>query len=462
MKSLTIIIAALVGTLILNGPIQSYADPQLDTLVNIATHARDSLNISISQIPNVSNKIASLYKQGSSETDALTQAANKQDIVSAKQHFLSAMNFFKTTNDAINSFNATEVNDQQRIDVIQLQSEITRLEKVTETLQTIAITNHVDFNFTQLNTSIQNAKQALDAGNITTASKLIDSANQLIVDAHQSLSETAQQMTTNRAKDFTEKQIERYDKINDLNTTENPVIQQTSNVTISNTNSNLTSTENPAEMIAKLRKLVSEGNVDEALKVIKSLDAYQKMTLKNNTNQIKSQTSVNEQNNTETNSFPIANSSNITTMNSQIVNTSNTTTGQTIKTDSFHSKNSNFSFTNPSNITKTIPLVVHHSNMTTSNFVKPDSFNNNTSQQKNDKRFNKPDFFNNSNSSQSNNDRKINFFRDSNFTQQVKDNKTESQIISQGSLDSGQQDKTHVQKNHEKTPQPKNEKRNHD
>src|SRR5579872_6683900 len=95
MKSLTIIIAALVGTLILNGPIQSYADPQLDTLVNIATQARDSLNISISQIPNIPDKITSLYKQGSNETDALTQAANKQDIALAKQHFLSAMNFFK-------------------------------------------------------------------------------------------------------------------------------------------------------------------------------------------------------------------------------------------------------------------------------------------------------------------------------------------------------------------------------
>ena len=462
MKSLTIIIAALVGTLILNGPIQSYADPQLDTLVNIDTQARDSLNISISQIPNVPDKITSLYKQGSNETDALTQAANKQDIASAKQHFLSAMNFFKTTNDAINSFNATEVNDQQRVAVMQLQSEITRLEKITETLQTIAITNHVDFNFTQLNTSIQNAKQALDAGNITTASKLIDSANQLIVDAHQSLSETAQQMTTNRAKDFTEKQIERYDKINDLNATENPVIQQTSNVTMSNTSSNLTSTENPGEMIAKLKKLVSEGNVDEALKVIKSLDAYQKKTLKNNTSQMKSQTSVNEQNNTETNSTPITNSSNTTTMNSQITNTSNTTTANSVKMNSFHNEDSNFLLTNPSNITKTIPLIVHHSNITASNFVKPDSFNNNTSQQENDKRHNKPDFFNNSNSSQSNNNGKINFFPDSNFNQQGKDNKTESQVISQGSFDSGQQDKTHGQKNHEKTPQPKNEKRNHD
>ncbi|HEX5456942.1 MAG TPA: hypothetical protein VFX64_00990 [Candidatus Nitrosotalea sp.] len=445
MKSLTIIIAALVGTLILNGPIQSYADPQLDTLVNIATQARNSLNISISQIPNVSDKITSLYEQGSSETDALTQAANKQDIASAKQHFLSAMNFFKTTNDEINSLNATEVNDQQRVNIIQLQSEITRLEKITETLQTIAITNHIDFNFTQLDTSIQKAKQDLDAGNIGDASKLIDSANQLIVDAHHSLSETAQQMTTDRAKDFTEKQIERYDKIGDLNTTNSTML--TSNVTVAKTGSNLTSAENPGEMIAKLRKLVSEGNVDEALKIIKSLDAYQKETLKNNESQTESQSSINIQNNTvvSPNSNSTTISSNVTTINSPINNTSNTTTASSVKMNSFHRENSNSSFTNPSNITKTIPLITPHPNIARDNFVKTNSSNNN-------------------NSTQSNNDRKTDKTSSfhGNLNQQNKDNNTTSQMISPKSLDSGQQDKTHEQQNHEKILNKQNkEKRNH-
>ncbi len=408
MKSLTIIIMALVGTLILNGPIQSYADPQLDTLVNIATQARNNLNISISQIPNVSDKITSLYKQGSDETDALTQAANKQDIVLSKQHFLSAMNFFKITNDEINSLNATKVNDQQRVDVMQLQSEITRLEKVAETLQTIAITNHADFNFTQLDTSIQNAKKDLDAGKIEDASKSIDSANQLVVDAHQSLSEIAQQMTTNRAKDFTEKQVERFDKINDLNATENPTIQQTSNVTtMSNTISNLTSTENPGEMIAKLRKLVSEGNTDEALKVIKSLDEYQKGTLKNeNQTESQSQTSIHLQNNIETSSTTSQNPSNVTTTSPPIINTLNTTTANPIKTNSSNNENSG----------------------------QPDK------NRKTDK---------------------TNFSQNNNFNQQGNDNKTVSQVIPPRSFDSGQQDKTHEQKNHEKTLKSKNEKQNH-
>ena len=202
MKSLTIFIAALVVTLILNGPIQSYADPQLDTLVSIATQAQNNLNISISQIPNVPNDIVSLYDQGSNETNALTKAVNAQDIASAKQHFLAAMNFFKITNDKINSLNETETNDQQHIDVIQLQSEITRLEKFDQTLQSIAITNHIDFNFTQSDQLIKQAKQDLDTDKINETSQLIISVNQFLNNAHDSLAEVAKQRASDKAKDL--------------------------------------------------------------------------------------------------------------------------------------------------------------------------------------------------------------------------------------------------------------------
>ena len=321
MKILTIFVAALVITLILNGPIQSYADPQLDTLVNIATHARNNLNLSISKISNVPGDIVSLYKKGSDETDALTVAVNAQNMASAKQHFLAAMNLFKATNDKINSLNATETNDSQRVAIIQLQSEITRLEKVAQTLQTIAITNHLDLNLTQFNTSLNSAKQDLDAGKITEASQLLATANRLIIDAHHSLSEIAQQKTVDRAKDFTVKQIERFDKIQDLNVTQN-TIRSSSNITASKTISNLTSIENPGQMISKLRKLVSEGNVDEALKVIKSLDAYQKK-ISNNETRLESPSQTNDDTKNDAKIAPIlpnTNSSNVTTTNPVKVN----------------------------------------------------------------------------------------------------------------------------------------------
>src|SRR6185437_15696615 len=496
MKILTILVAALVVTLVLNGPIQSFADPQLDTLVNIATQARSNLNISISQIPNASSEIISLYQQGSNETDALTAAANAQDVASAKQHFLAAMNFFKTTNDKINSLNATETNDQQRIDVMQLQSEITRLEKIAETRQTIAITNHVDFNVTQFNTSLIGAKQDLDAGKINEASQSLDTANQLISDAHHSISEAAQQSTTDRAKDFAENQIERFDKISDLNTTQN-VTTLSSNVTVSTTGSNQTSVENPGEMVAKLRKLVAEGNVDEALKVIKSLDEYQKETEKNNDNQVESQsqTSDNTQNNTETNttstSLNVTTTANIKTDSSNNENSTQSHNDKKIeRANSFHDKNSNFSSTalsnvtaanlpiinksnstqshkdkktdhensshdnspnissaNTSNVTTTNPLITNQSNVTTTSNIKTDSSNHENSIPSNkDKKTDQPSSVHNDNLNQ----------------QQSNDNKVGSPVIPQGNSDSEQQNKPH-DRGHEKIQVKQNKgKQNHD
>lgn len=199
MKIIPIILLALVGTLILNGPIQSYADPQLDALLRIATQARDNLNMNISQINSAPDEITSLFKQGSDETNKLSKAIDKQDVVSARQHFLSAMNFFKATNDKINSLNATGVNDQQHVDAMKLQSEIMRLEKFGQTLQTIAITNNINFDFTPFDKLIQKAKQDLDAGKTTETSKLIVSANQFLVDAHDSLAAVAKQRTSDKS-----------------------------------------------------------------------------------------------------------------------------------------------------------------------------------------------------------------------------------------------------------------------
>ena len=304
MKMLSFVLIALVGTMILNIPIQSFADPQLDTLLRIATQARDNLSITISQINNVPDEIAKLYNQGSAETDNLAKAVDQHDDTSAKQHFLSAMQFFKTTNDKINSLNATTSTDQQRADLLRLQSEITRMDNIGKRLKTIAINNHVDIDFTTLDQFLQTARQDLDSGNIEDASKAIQSANQFVVDAHHSLATVAKQRTSDRAKDFTEKQIERLNNQNITSITPLPAasIQNNTNAT----------QENPQEMVSKLRKLVSEGKVDEAINVIKSLEAYQKEKTNEGPAQSSDKTSGNVTNNaTEVNS-PVTNPSTIT------------------------------------------------------------------------------------------------------------------------------------------------------
>ncbi len=333
-KISAIIIVSLVGTFILNGIHESYADSQLDTLLRIASQARDNLSVNISQINSVPIEISQLFKQGSDETDALAKAVNQQNITSARQHFLFAMKLFKQTNDDISSLNMTTSNDLQRADVIQLQSEIVRIDKIGETLRSIAITNHVDINFTQFDQIIQQANNDLNVSNIADASKSIDAANHFLVDAHNSLVEVAKQKTTDRAKDFTVKQFERLNKIEAANSSQNvmPVTPQNDSLTNANsTNSTINGGETPKEMITQLKKLVSEGNVDEALKVIKRLESYQ------NVNQTINQ-SVNTVINNPVKNLPIDNQT------QKITPSVNGPGNIPVKTES--TKNSNFTKTN--------------------------------------------------------------------------------------------------------------------
>lgn len=271
MKIFPIILLALVGTLILNGPIQSYADPQLDALLQIAIKARDNLRMNISQINNVPDDITTLFKQGSDETDALSKAIDKQDIVSARQHFLSAMKFFKTTNDKISSLNVTHDNNTQQINTLHLQGEIRRLTDIAKTLKTIALTNNINFDFTPFDKLIQQASHDIDIGKIDEASKLIVTANQFMLDAHDSIATVAKQRSTDRAKDFTEKQIDRLNNTSNVDKSQN--IEPTPKITSSNIDNSTTSIESPKDMATKLKKLVDQGKVDEALKALKSFNS---------------------------------------------------------------------------------------------------------------------------------------------------------------------------------------------
>src|SRR5579883_53684 len=300
MKISHMILIVMAVTLVAAMPAKSYADPQLDTLVNIATQAKDNLGATISQMSSVPNDISQLYGQGSNETDALTQAAAQQDVGAAKEHFLAAMRFFKETNDKINSLGtASAPTDRQRAQTEDLRGEVVRLENVGRLLKTIAAQNSVPVNFTGFDQMIQAASQDLDSGNLTDASKQVSSANDFIAATHNALNKAAQDRISERAKDFTERQIEQMNQTQtgpaqqngqqgQGSTGQNPAAQnatapvqppgppQTASPNLPpGGNSNITMSKNPQEMVAQLKKLVAEGKVDQAIALIKMIQAYQ-------------------------------------------------------------------------------------------------------------------------------------------------------------------------------------------
>jgi hypothetical protein len=277
MKPLGFVLLVLVGSLILtNLPPSSYADPNLDTLLRIVTQARDDINIQLSQIPTVPDEINQLYKQGSNETDALAQSVSQQDENSAKKHFLSAMGIFKTVNDKIYSLTPVTTSEQPpQIDTLQLKDKINRMQTLGKKLETIAITNNVEINFTKFNEIMQDARQNLDGSNVNQVTKDLETGNQLLLDIHHLLADAAKKRTSDRSKDFTEKQIQRLSQVKETNPLQNVTRSFAPPATPIPQVTNESQTGNIPDMIVQLKQLVSEGKIDEALKLIKLIEALQ-------------------------------------------------------------------------------------------------------------------------------------------------------------------------------------------
>ncbi|HLA22021.1 MAG TPA: hypothetical protein VJZ17_01090, partial [Nitrosopumilaceae archaeon] len=215
MKPLAFALLVLVGSMILTSiPIQIYADPQLDSLLRIANQARDNIKIRLSQLATIPDEIATLYKQGSAETDALAQSVAQEDVTSSKQHFLSAMRLFKATSDKISSSAPAIVGEPlPPTDTSRLKTAIARIEKTAERIKAVATKNNVSIDFTEFDNLMNIAKQNLEEGKTDEVYKTLEIANQFLLDAYNSLSAAAKQKASDRAKAFAAKQIERLDKL---------------------------------------------------------------------------------------------------------------------------------------------------------------------------------------------------------------------------------------------------------
>jgi len=209
MKPLAFVLFALVGSMVLtNLPAPSYANPQLDALLKVATQAQNNISIQLSQLKKVPDDINRLYKQGLDETNALAQSVSKNDAISAKKHFLSAMAIFKSINDKISSLPPVTTNKQpsqtttiqpsqttskqpSQIDTLRLKDEINRVQKLGDGLKVIAAKNKVKIDFTKFDLLLQDAMKNLAIGNVNQINNDLKLAQKFLLDANSSLADAA-------------------------------------------------------------------------------------------------------------------------------------------------------------------------------------------------------------------------------------------------------------------------------
>jgi hypothetical protein len=205
------LIASLLGTI----STYAYAESETESLVRLATQARDHIKLELSNTESVPNEIKKLYEQGSAEIDALNNAAKEENAEEARTHFLAAMKIFKEIGQQISQVRpvAERALAQDTDTQYGIKPVIDRMQKYVDRLKGIAEKNGVEIDFQALDELIITAKNNYNSGDLGAAEKTIGILESLTLDAYNVLKDNADQKKTIRAKDFAEKQIQRVDTL---------------------------------------------------------------------------------------------------------------------------------------------------------------------------------------------------------------------------------------------------------
>ena len=205
----------LVSTMMLGSlPGDAEARTEYNSILRIATQAHEEIKIQLSRTDSVPADVERMFKEGTSELDALKEAIRNEDSEAAKRHFLSAMNIFKKISQMASDRPSTEAAMTDTVsDRPDLKSALERTEKYFINLKNIARTHGTDVDFSQLDDLFNLAKQQIREENYTDAQNSIKEINRLIIDIKSKLREASQAKASDRAKQFAQAYLDRLDKM---------------------------------------------------------------------------------------------------------------------------------------------------------------------------------------------------------------------------------------------------------
>jgi len=215
-KVTSIALLVLVASMIMGSiPNYVYADSQSDSLIRIATQARDQLRIQLSKV-DTSQEIKEKFELGSTEIESLIKALKDENIPAAREHFLSAMKIFNEIIQQISertSTSETTLSASQPAEAPRISNEIDRSERYIDQLKGISDKNGFEIDFSHAYELIDIARNQLGEGNSEAASSTIEEIKRSISELNETLREKTRQYTTDRAKTLAGKYLEDLDKL---------------------------------------------------------------------------------------------------------------------------------------------------------------------------------------------------------------------------------------------------------
>ena len=211
----SIVLLALISSMIFSSiPVSVYADSQSDSLIRIASQARDQVKIQLSKV-DVTQETNEKFELGSEQIKLLIEAVRIEDVATARQHFLAAMTIFNDIIQQISERTSTSEaalsTSPTTVDTSRIAQELDRLERYVGQLKRIAINNEFELDSSNCDGLIAQARNDLIDGNSDSAISTIKEIKQSIIELNQILKENTRQYTADRAKTLAEKHLEDLD-----------------------------------------------------------------------------------------------------------------------------------------------------------------------------------------------------------------------------------------------------------
>lgn len=236
-----------------------YAEDDPTILLKIAKRAQEQIHNQISD--DSSDKVKGLFEEGAQKVIVLEEALKNNDSVSAKEYFLSAMKIFKeisqhlTTSDSSFNVESQPASKTIRDTSKDPSNDLQRLQVYVDSLKTIAKRYDAVIDFSELDTIFVKARQEINDNQFTQAIETIDTIKETITELNTNLREAASQQESQQATEYAQKYLEQLDRL-----IENAKKQGVSDEIIEKLETakeNLSSAENPSDIIQEIRKIMS-------------------------------------------------------------------------------------------------------------------------------------------------------------------------------------------------------------
>ena len=187
-------------------PTPSNALSNLDYMLTIAENAQKYCKSEIEARDTIEPEMKELYLQSISQIDKLESAIDANDVKSAREHFVSAMQKMRQITLMINQL---EVAEAENALPITKNPVLDRFELNIQKLKSISIKLGANIDFQEIDELMSIAKQIHSTGDVTKTNQIIDSISKKGTTIYQTLKTINEENKIIRAKALAEKYSER-------------------------------------------------------------------------------------------------------------------------------------------------------------------------------------------------------------------------------------------------------------